>query len=151
MIHNDDTNLRATLVADLASQDVLDEALFRLRHLHTDPAVDHDVRGAIAAIFRVLKSGGAVLPTVPCITQINGENMELTGDYWRFTDAYVRRLFSEFFPANQTKVIAYGNVLAAMSFLQGLAAEGLKESELVHFDRKYQVLVSVRAIKPLEQ
>lgn len=150
VLHNDDSNPRATLVADLAGHDVLEENLFDCVICTQTLQLIFDFRSAVATIHRILKPGGTALVTVPGISQISGEDMELTGDYWRFTNASVRRLFAEFFPADKTEVTAYGNVLAATSFLQGLAAEELTEQELLHYDPKYQMLVSIRATKPVD-
>jgi hypothetical protein len=75
--------------------------------------------------------------------------MENWGDYWRFTSASARRVFSGPFPEDQIELITYGNVLTAMAFLHGVAAEELTAAELDHVDRDYEVLLGVRARKPL--
>jgi hypothetical protein len=41
----------------------------------------------------------------------------------------------------------HGNVLAAISFLHGLAAEELRPEELDHRDTDYELLITVRARK----
>jgi hypothetical protein len=42
----------------------------------------------------------------------------------------------------------YGNVLTAIALLHGLAAEELRQEELDYFDPDYEILVTVRAVKP---
>jgi hypothetical protein len=74
--------------------------------------------------------------------------MERWGDYWRFTTASSYRLFSEFWPSEGLTVEAYGNVLVAMAYLYGLSSVELKTPELEYHDRDYQVLITVRAVKP---
>jgi hypothetical protein len=57
-------------------------------------------------------------------------------------------LFHEFFPAENVKVDARGNVLAAIACLHGLASEELRRQELDYHDPDFQVLVTIRAVKP---
>jgi hypothetical protein len=42
-----------------------------------------------------------------------------------------------------------GNVLTAIAFLQGLATGELRQEELDYHDEKYELLITVRAMKPL--
>jgi hypothetical protein len=64
------------------------------------------------------------------------------------TQLSTRQLFEEAFPAANVRVEAHGNVLAAISFLHGLAAEELRQKELHHNDAYYEVLIALRAVKP---
>jgi hypothetical protein len=73
--------------------------------------------------------------------------MDRWGDFWRFTSLSARRLFEENFSAEDVTVHAYGNVFAAIAFLEGLALEELKPEELDHSDRDYELLIAVRAVK----
>lgn len=106
-----------------------------------------DLPAAIAHTYRALKPNGVLLATVPGISQICRYDMQQWGDYWRFTDASARRLFGQTFGADNIKVEAYGNVLAACAFLHGLAREDLKPAELDYRDRDYQLSIAVRAVK----
>ena len=58
-----------------------------------------------------------------------------------------KRLFEEIFPENNVWVEAYGNVLTAIAFLEGLASEELRREELDHYDPDYPVTIAVRAVK----
>ncbi len=69
--------------------------------------------------------------------------------HWSFTVNSAHRLFEEVFPAADVKITAYGNVLTAIAFLHGLVAEELCQKELDHYDPDYQVLITVRAVKPV--
>jgi hypothetical protein len=40
-------------------------------------------------------------------------------------------------------------VLAATAFLHGLAVEDLRTRELKHIDPQYELVITVRAVKPL--
>ena len=44
-------------------------------------------------------------------------------------------------------VTAYGNALAATSFLWGIAVEELDSSDLDYVDPYYQVTIAIRAVK----
>jgi hypothetical protein len=45
-------------------------------------------------------------------------------------------------------VEAHGNVLVATAFLQGLATQELRQEELNYSDANYEVLLTVKAVKP---
>jgi hypothetical protein len=51
------------------------------------------------------------------------------------------------FPRRRVKAVAYGNVLAAVAFLHGLAAQELTPAELDYEDADFEVLIGVRAVK----
>ena len=74
--------------------------------------------------------------------------MERWGDYWRFTTKSAQRLLQEVFPMENVLVEAFGNVYSAIAFLHGLAAEELSQEQLDHRDRDYEVLITMRALKP---
>src|SRR5918994_7193630 len=95
---------------------------------------------------RQLKPEGVLLTTFPGITQIARDRW---GEqwYWAFTHLSARGLFEERFPVSNVEVEAHGNVLTAISFLHGLAAEELREQELRRRTPGYEVVVTVRAVK----
>ena len=148
VLHVDDTNPRATIVGDLTRGDEIPSDAFDciicVQTLH----VIYDVRAAISTLQRALAPGGVLLATFPGITQTCRPDRDLWGDYWRFTSLSARLLFEEIFPAECVRVEAYGNVLAATAFLQGLASEELKREELDPRDPDYEVLITVWARKP---
>src|SRR5205085_2338758 len=57
-----------------------------------------NVDAAIAECARILRPGGVLLATVPCIIRVDDEGGP-DGDFWRFTEALARKLFSKTFPA----------------------------------------------------
>lgn len=58
------------------------------------------------------------------------------------------KFFEEKFPVENPDVTGYGNVLVAATFLYGLAKEDLTQEELDYYDNRYEITVSVRAVKP---
>ncbi len=144
-------NLQATIVGDLATGQGIPENTFDCMILTQTFHVLYDVKAAIANSCRTLKPGGVLLATLPGISQISRYDMDRWGDYWRFSDASVRRLFGDVFGPDNVATETHGNVLVACAFLHGLAAQELKPKELKYHDPDYQVLITVRAVKPAQQ
>ncbi len=107
----------------------------------------YDVHSAIHTLHRILKPGGVILGSLPSLSPICRYDMDRWGDYWRFTSATVQRLFGDLFGSKNVQVEAHGNVLVAMAFFYGMAAEDLTTEELDFKDRDYEALITVRAIK----
>ena len=148
VLHVDDTNPRATIVDDLTRGAQIPSDAFDCIICAQTLHVIYEVRQAISTLHRALAPGGVLLVTFPGITQACRPDRDLWGDYWRFTGLSARRLFEEVFPPEGVRVEAYGNVLTATAFLQGLASEELKKEELEARDPDYEVLIAVRAQKP---
>lgn len=142
-------NPMATLVGDFVTGQGIPRGAFDCMILTQTFPFIYEVRAAIATVFAALKPGGVLLATVSGISQISRYDMERWGDYWRFTTASSRRLFNEFWPPEGVTVEAYGNVLVAMAYLYGLSSVELTAQELEYHDPDYQVLITIRAVKPL--
>jgi SAM-dependent methyltransferase len=147
VLHVTEGNPQATIVADLTCADHIPSDAFDCVILTQTLHLIYDVRLAIRTLRRILKPGGVLLATFPGISQIDRGQW---GDewYWSFTSRSARRLFEEAFPAPNVEVRAHGNVLVAIAFLHGLAMEELREEELGYFDPFYEVLITLRAVKP---
>jgi peptidoglycan/xylan/chitin deacetylase (PgdA/CDA1 family) len=94
----------------------------------------------------VLKPGGVLLATLPCLGRISLE-YGAEGDFWRVTPAGARKLFAEVFAAHTVDVRGRGSVLAGVAFSYGLAAHELTAEELATDDPFFPLLVTVRAVK----
>lgn len=147
VLHVQEGNPRATIVADLASGNQIPSNSFDCIILTQTLQFIYDVRAAISNLYRILKRDGILLATLPGISQISRYDMERWGEYWRFTTLSARRLFEQAFPTDGITVDTYGNVLVANAFLQGLAVEELRRHELDYQDPEYQLLITVRAAK----
>ena len=143
-------NPRATIVADLSSGDSIQSNSFDCIILTQTLQYIYDTRAAIQTLYHSLKPGGVLLATFPGIGQISRYDMDRWGDYWRFTTLSAQKLFEEAFLPGDVIVESCGNVLSAISLLQGLAVEDVREEELKHHDPDYEMLITVRAIKPRE-
>jgi SAM-dependent methyltransferase len=147
VLHPVPGNPRATVIADLARRERGLEQQFDAIICTQTLQLVFEVRDAVAQLYRWLKPGGVVLASVPGISQISREDMQSTGDYWRFTGASVKRVFAAEFGENAVDVAVLGNVLAAVGFLHGIAAEEFDESALLEADPQFQLLMTVRAVR----
>jgi len=147
VLHVVEGNPKATIVANLTCADHIPSDTFDCIILTQTLQFIYDVKAALRHLYRVLKPGGVLLATFPGISQISRYDMDRWGDYWRFTTLSARRLFEEVFPPECLTIEARGNVLAAIAFLHGLAAEELRSEELDYHDPDYEVLITVRAVK----
>lgn len=109
--------------------------------------VVYDVHAAVRALHGALAPGGVLLLTVAGICQAARPDRDEWGDYWRFTSLSVRRLLEEVFDPADVRVEAYGNLAAAIYFLQGRIATDLQTDELVPRDPDYEILIAAHARK----
>ena len=140
-------NTHATVVADLSRADAIANETYDCFILTQTLGVIYDVAGSVRHAVRVLKPGGVLLCTLPAAGRISPEE-GLDGDYWRFTEASVRRLFADVLPPGSFEVNGHGNVLACTAFLYGLAPHELSADELDAVDPYFPVVYTVRAVKP---
>lgn len=97
----------------------------------------YDVHSVVRNIHRMLKPGGTALVTAHCLGQISLYDYHNWGEYWRFTDISMRRLFAEIFDENKVTVKLWGNIKTAIAFQYGLCAENLHEADFVFHDEQY--------------
>jgi SAM-dependent methyltransferase len=141
------TNPKATVVADLTNAPGVDSDTYDCVICTQTLLLIYEVHAAVRTLHRILKPGGTLLVTVPGISQICRPDMDIWGDYWRFTTRSARRLFEDVFDPADVTVEAYGNVLTSAAFLYGLSAQDLKRDELEARDPNYELLIAVRAMK----
>ena len=147
VLHPVEGNPDATIVADLTNADHLPSNVFDAIIFTQTLQVIYDIRTTIATLHRILKPGGVILATVSGMAQLSLDDFDQWGEYWRFTSLSARLLFEETFSIGNVTIRSYGNVLSAISFLEGLAVEDMKKKELDAVDRSYEVLIAVRAVK----
>jgi SAM-dependent methyltransferase len=148
VLHKEEGNSDATIVADLSHADHLPSNTFDTIIFTQTLQFIYDIKSTVATLQRLLKPGGVILATASGMAQISREDFEKWGEYWRFTSLSMKLLFEEVFPNENVTIQTYGNVLSAISFLQGLAAEDLKKKELDASDQGYELIIAVRAVKP---
>jgi ubiquinone/menaquinone biosynthesis C-methylase UbiE len=151
VLHKVEGNPDATIVADLSNADHLPSNTFDTIIFTQTLQFIYDIKSTVVTLYRLLKPGGTILATAAGMAQISREDFELWGEYWRFTSLSARCLFEEVFPKKNITVYSYGNVLTAIAFLEGLAAEDLRQKELDTNDPNYELIIAVRAVKPEEK
>lgn len=140
----DRANPNATVIADLAAADGIPSESYDCFILTETLQYIYDLKAAAAHAHRLLKPGGVLLVTVPCLSPID---MELEAvDYWRFTRNSCRELFSDLFDG-AVEVEQYGNFASCMAWLAGLAVEEVDPALLDERSTMYVQGVCLRAQK----
>jgi SAM-dependent methyltransferase len=142
----DEGNPAATIVADLSAADSVPSESYDCIVLTQVLQYIADVSGAVTQIRRLLAPAGVALVTLPSISRVTDQQSALV-DYWRFTAASARLLFTNEFGEEDLSVTTFGNPVAATAFLLGLAAEELTQRELAWRDERYPVVVAIRAVR----
>jgi SAM-dependent methyltransferase len=140
----DASNPKATIIADLATADSIPGNSFDCFILNQTLQLIYDVKSAIGHSHRILRPGGVLLVTVPCLSRLAGQGFT---DYWRFTPNSAERLFGDIFGKEQVTMSVFGNVLSAVAFLEGIACEELPKHKLDRVDERYPMLIAIRAVK----
>jgi SAM-dependent methyltransferase len=138
----DPTNVEATIVADLSQADSLPGGQFDCFILTQTLQLVADVDAALRNAWQSLASGGVLLISVPGITRVDPDHVE--ADRWRFTAAGLDTVLARTCSAGRREVVGYGNLISAVAFLMGLAAEELEEPELTPADPHFTVSVCAR-------
>jgi len=147
VLHYTKGNKESTIVGDLTDLKTIPENKIDCFVLTQTLNFIYDFQSAIVGIHHMLNNGGVALVTVSGISQISRYDMDRWGDYWRFTDLSIKLAFEKVFGSNNVEIEVYGNVLSAMSFLQGISSEELNNDELFYRDNDYQVTIGIKAIK----
>lgn len=140
-------NHDATIVGDLGTGENIPRETFDCLIVTQTFYLIYDVQSAIANCYAALKPGGVLLASFPGICQINSLDRELWGDFWRFTTMSVARLCKENFPTDDIEIKGHGNVLVAISYLDGLALEDMLPHELDYHDPDYDIIITARLVK----
>jgi hypothetical protein len=135
---------RATVVGNLARPESLAAGGYDCFVLTQTLQFIPDPFAAAASCHRVLRTGGVLLVTAPCVSRLDRASAE-TGEYWRFTRDGLERVLRTAF--DEVEVTGFGNVLTCVAFLLGMAQEELSRSELETVDLTFPLLVAARAIK----
>ena len=147
VLHVSEGNPKATIVADLTDAGGIRDNSFDCILLLQTLQFIYDSRAALRNVFRILKPGGVLLATASGISPLSRDEWQDSW-YWNFTTHSLRKLMNETFPRAEVTIESRGNVLAATAFLQGLAAEELRVRELEYNDPQYELIITIRGVKP---
>lgn len=143
ILHIDDSNPQATIIADLTKPNSIPSNTFdcivctHVLHLILD------LDRAIAELHRILKPGGVLLVAVPQVSMCQPEFHEL----WRFTAEGLQAVLARSFPATNVMCRSYGNSLTSAGEIRGLAAREFRKTELDFHDPRFGIEVCGRAVK----
>jgi SAM-dependent methyltransferase len=146
VLHVAEGNPQATMIGDLTDAGHVPSETFDCAIVTQTLHLIYDVHSALGTLHRILKPGGVLLITTPGISQVSNDQWGESW-YWSFSTLSMRRLLEEFFPAEGVEVEAFGNVLAAMAFMQGIATDELATFELEYRDHQFEFLITGRAVK----
>lgn len=147
VLHATNENKSATLIGDLTVLDTLPENSIDCFICTQTFNFIYEVQKAVLGAHHLLKPKGVLLATVAGISQISRYDMERWGDYWRFTTASIDRLFRPVFGGG-VEIQSFGNMLAALAFLQGIAVEDLPDPALLdEQNADYQLIIAIVARK----
>lgn len=148
VLHVSERSPKVTILADLATGEGLPSADFDCVILTQTLQFIYDVPAVLRTVYRILKPSGVVLATAPGLSKISRYDMDRWGHYWGFTTRSLQPLFETVFPPASVQINTHGNVLAATAFLHGIAAGELRQREVDYVDPDYEVLITIRAVKP---
>lgn len=151
VLHVEEDRPPATIVGDLTRAAHIPDQTYDCIILTQTLQAIFDVPAALQTVHRILKPGGVALATIPGISKVSRYDMDRWGYYWSFTTLSAEKLFRSVFPPDSVRIETYGNVLAAIAFLHGLASQELRQDELDLVDPDFQVLIAVRAVRPKDR
>jgi hypothetical protein len=150
ILHYDKNASNATIIGDLTEEATLPANKIDCFICTQTLNFIFDVQKAIQGSYKLLKNEGVFLGTVSGISQISRYDMDRWGDYWRFTDLSIKKLFEQTFGEGNIQVETFGNVMSATAFLQGVAVEDIPNKALLDIqDANYQLTIGIKAIKNL--
>lgn len=136
----------ATYVDDLTTGESIPDARYDCVILTQTLHLIWDMRAVLETVRRVLKPGGVLLCTSCGISQTSDTEWNSTW-YWSLSPRSAPKLFGEVFGDGNVAVDVFGNVLAAIGFLMGMADSELSPRELDFQDVEYPVILGIVARK----
>jgi SAM-dependent methyltransferase len=139
----DPLNPNATVIADLRDAAGVSSSTYDCVILTQVLQLIDAVPAALRETQRILRPGGVALISVPCVSRVDPE-AGLDRDYWRFSRVGLHRLLEGAFPGRSHDVRAWGNRVATLGFLMGLAAEEVGETALDQCDPAFPLVLTAR-------
>jgi GT2 family glycosyltransferase/SAM-dependent methyltransferase len=139
----DPLNSNATVIADLRDAQSIPTDTYDCVILTQVLHFIDDTPAAVLETARILKPGGVVLLSLPCANRIDPEG-GLDGDFWRVTSDGLEALLRMGFPDAAIDVQAWGNRIAVVGFLAGVAAEEIGFETLDKNDPAFPLVLTAR-------
>jgi SAM-dependent methyltransferase len=143
ILHKEDGNEKATIVADLTKPNRIPSDQFDCIICTYVLHIIFDLDKTVSELYRILRPGGVLLVAVPHVSRIYPNAHEI----WRFTPEGLHLILARAFGAENVIVRAYGNSLTAAGAIRGLAAHEFTQAELNYHTPESAVGVFARACK----
>lgn len=143
VLHLDDSNPKATIVADLTKPNDIESNRFDCIVCTHVLHMIFNLDKAMSELYRILKPGGVLIVGVPHIS-MNDPHID---EIWRFTPAGLKNTLTLQFQESNIKIKAYGNALSAAFALRGLVTHEMTKRELEFHDERFAVEVCAVATK----
>jgi SAM-dependent methyltransferase len=144
ILHVDDSNPLATIVADLTKPNNIRSDRFDCIICTHVLHIIFELDKAVSELYRILRPGGVLLVAVPQVSMCDPGFHEI----WRFTPEGLAFVLSKVFGEKNVLVRAYGNSLTAAGEIRGLVASEFSKPTLDYHDPRFAVEVCARACKP---
>jgi SAM-dependent methyltransferase len=144
ILHVDDSNPLATIVADLTKPNNIRSDRFDCIICTHVLHIIFELDKAVSELYRILRPGGVLLVAVPQVSMCDPRFHEI----WRFTPEGLAVVLSKVFGEKNVLVRAYGNSLTAAGEIRGLVASEFSKPTLDYHDPRFAVEVCARACKP---
>jgi len=151
VLHVAEQKEHVTLIGSLTDKSTIPPQSFDCFIVTQTLQAIYDIQTAVDTIYHGLKPGGVALVTIPGISKISRYDMDRWGYYWSFTTRSAEELFASVFPRDHLQIESHGNVLSSIAFLHGIASQELRRRELDENDPDFQLLITVRAVRPSEK
>ena len=148
VLHVDASCPGVTIVGDLSQSDVLPLDTFDCIILTQTLHLIYDMQKAITNLAASLKEDGVMIVTVPGISSIDREEWKDSW-YWSLTELALAKLIAQSFDPRDFFTLSFGNVFAAVCFLQGLCRSEVPTAKLDVSDAAYPVVIGARVVKRL--
>ena len=139
----DTNNKEANIYGDMRNLDMIESNTYDCLIITQTYVMIDDFHAAVKECFRILKPGGTLLVTMPCLSPV----WNIKNHCWRFTVASSEYTFGKHVTAENLLVKSYGNVLSGQAFWVGMAIQDLTKEELDYNDQYFPVIIGTRAIK----
>jgi len=143
ILHVDDSNPLATLIADLTKTNSIPSNQFDCIVCTHVLHIIWDLQKALSELHRILKPGGVLLVAVPHVSMCD----PAYGEIWRFTPEGLRLLLAHTFDTSKIVIRSYGNSLSAAGEIRGMVMDDFLRSELDFHDSRFAVEVCARVVK----
>jgi SAM-dependent methyltransferase len=148
IMHVVEGNPQTTIIADLTQAEHVPSDMFDCIIFTQSLQMIYDLKTALQTLHRILKPGGTLLLTTSGISKIARRlGKDDWGEYWHLTTQSSATVINETFPGSSVEITSYGNVLSAMCYLHGLAADELPQNKLDYLDPDFEVIVTAKVVK----